>query len=82
MFGDFGVDQFLAMLFQLAQRAFFIGAHQSAVTRDIGSKNRGKPSIDAVFDHQMPRQKSPKCKRYLRGQQCPLWVKGGHWGTS
>jgi len=39
------------MRFQLAQRAFFIDAHQSAVTGDIAGKNRGKPSIDAVFDH-------------------------------
>ena len=51
MFGDLGVDQLLAMRFQLAQRAFFVGAHQSAVTGDIARKNRGKPSINAVFNH-------------------------------
>jgi hypothetical protein len=46
-----GIDQFSAMCFELPQRAFFIGTHQSAVTGDVGCKNRRKPSIDAVFGH-------------------------------
>jgi len=40
MLGNFRVDQFFAMRLELAQRAFLIGTHQSAVTGDVGSHNR------------------------------------------
>ena len=39
------------MRFELAQRAFLIGAHKSAVTGDVACKNRSEPSIDAFFGH-------------------------------
>src|SRR4029453_3348653 len=51
MLGDLGIDQFLAMLLQLAKRAFLVGAHQPAVASNVHSQNRGKPPIDASLDH-------------------------------
>ncbi|MGB5185065.1 MAG: hypothetical protein WBO12_23165 [Xanthobacteraceae bacterium] len=51
MFGDLGINEFLAMRFDLAQRAFLIDTHQSAVTGDVACKNCSEPSIDAIFGH-------------------------------
>src|SRR5262249_23575281 len=42
---------FLAVSLELAQRAFLVGTHQSAVTSNVACKNRRKSSIDAVFGH-------------------------------
>src|SRR5450631_63124 len=49
--GDPGVDQFLAMRLELAQRALLVGAHQSAIVSDIGRENRGLPAIDPRLVH-------------------------------
>ena len=51
--GDLWIDQFLAMRFQLAERAFFVGAHQPAVAGNVGRENGGQPPFDASFDHKI-----------------------------
>jgi hypothetical protein len=38
--GELGIDQFAAMGFEPRQRAFLVSAHQPAVARDIGRKDR------------------------------------------
>ena len=49
--GDLGVDQFLAMRLELAQRAFLIDAHQPAVAGNVARPNRRKSAVDTVFRH-------------------------------
>jgi hypothetical protein len=51
MFGDLGVDQFLAMRLELAQRAFLIDAHQPAVTGNVACPYRSQSAVDTVFRH-------------------------------
>ena len=51
MFGDLGIDQFLAMRLELAQRAFLIDAHQPAVAGNVGRQYRSQPAVDTVFRH-------------------------------
>ena len=47
--GDLGVDELLAMRFELAQRALFIDAHQPAIAGNVACPNRSQPAIDPVF---------------------------------
>ena len=54
MFGNLGVDQFLAVRLELAQRAFLVDAHQPAVAGNVARKNRGQSAVDAVFRHVVP----------------------------
>ena len=49
--GDLGIDQFLAVRLELAQRAFFVSAHQPAVAGDVAGQDRSQPSIDALLGH-------------------------------
>ena len=51
MFGDLGVDQFLAMRLELAQRAFLIDAHQPAVAGNVACPYRGQSAVDTLFRH-------------------------------
>jgi hypothetical protein len=56
MLGDFGIDQFLAMALELAQRTFLVDAHQLAITCDIACEYRGQPAVDSIFRHAAPRK--------------------------
>ena len=60
--GDLGIDQFLAMRLELAQRAFLVNAHQPAIAGDVARENRGQSAVDPVFRHVVaPRnQRLPK----------------------
>jgi hypothetical protein len=49
--GDLGIDQFLAMRLELAERAFLIDAHQPTVSGDVASENRGQPAVNTVLGH-------------------------------
>jgi hypothetical protein len=49
--GDLGIDRFAAMGFEPRQRAFLVRAHQPAVARDIGRKDRGQPALDPPAFH-------------------------------
>src|SRR5262245_7010293 len=40
MFGDLGIDQFLAMRFELAQRSLFVDAHEPAITGNVACPDR------------------------------------------
>ena len=49
--GDLGVDQFLAMRFQLSKRALFVNAHQPAVAGHVAREDGGQPPFDPRFSH-------------------------------
>jgi hypothetical protein len=51
--GNFGIDQFLTMRFQLSKGSLFINTHQPAVASNVGRQNGGKPPLDASFDHKI-----------------------------
>jgi hypothetical protein len=53
MFGDLGIDEFLTVGLELAQRAFLIGAHQPAIAGNVAGENRGQPAVHLVFGHMM-----------------------------
>ncbi|HUL90270.1 MAG TPA: hypothetical protein VLU23_19070 [Pseudolabrys sp.] len=53
---DLGINEFLAMRFELAQRAFLINAHEPAVAGNIACPYRSKSAIDAVSRHLSPRK--------------------------
>ena len=53
VFGDLGIDQFLAMCFQLSKGSLFVNAHQPAVASNVGRQNGGKPPLDAGLDHKI-----------------------------
>jgi hypothetical protein len=44
---DLGVNQLVEMRFDPFVRAFLIGGHQPAVTRDVRGENGGQPAFDA-----------------------------------
>ena len=50
---NFGIDQFLAMRFQLSKGSLFVNAHQPAVASNVGRQNGGKPPLDASLDHKI-----------------------------
>jgi len=43
--GDLGVDQLASMRPEPLQRALFVDADQTRVTRDIGGENGGEPTL-------------------------------------
>jgi hypothetical protein len=47
MFVDFRIDLFAPMRLQPGERAFLIGTHKPAVSRDVGGENGGQPAFDA-----------------------------------
>ena len=51
MFGDLGIDEFLTVRLELAQRAFLISAHQAAIAGNVAGENRGQPAVHLVFGH-------------------------------
>jgi hypothetical protein len=46
---DFGIDKGAPVDLQLSQRAFLIGAHEPAVSSDIGREDRCEPSFRTLF---------------------------------
>jgi hypothetical protein len=48
---NFGINQFLAVGFQLLKGSLFVNTHQPAVTGSVGRQNRGKSTIYAVSNH-------------------------------
>src|SRR5262249_11592661 len=64
MLGDFGVDQLASMRHEPLQRALFIGADQTRITRDIRGENGGEP---ALHDNPAPKKKTnPRCGTPMR----------------
>jgi hypothetical protein len=53
VFSDLGIDQFVAVRFQLSKGSLFVNAHQSAVASNVGRQNGGKPPLDASLDHKI-----------------------------
>jgi len=45
MLGDLGIDQLASMRPEPLQRALFVDAHQTRITRDIGGENGGEPTL-------------------------------------
>jgi len=55
MFFDFRIDERLPMPLQLSERAFFVRAHETAVTGHISSQNCCKPAFhDASSNRGLP----------------------------
>src|SRR5262249_6706419 len=54
MLGDFRINQFLAMNFEIVKSAFCVGAHEAAVAGNIAGQNRGKSALDAILRHVEP----------------------------
>jgi hypothetical protein len=50
--GDLGVDEFLTMGLELAQRAFLVDAHQPAIAGDIGRENGRQPPFYPRLGHE------------------------------
>src|ERR1035437_428398 len=63
MFGDLGIDEFLTVPLELAQRAFLIGAHQPAVAGNVAGENRRQPAVHSIFRHLF----TPRKPRLLKG---------------
>ena len=66
MLRDLRVDQLAPMRLQRRQRADLVGAHQTAVSGDIGGQDGGKPSLDAAIVQWRPewtRLWAPSCLR-------------------
>jgi hypothetical protein len=59
MLDDLRIDQFATMGLELAERAFLVCFHQSAVAGDVRCENRSEPAFDSVFDHYRSRRKDP-----------------------
>ena len=51
VFGDLGIDEGAPMGLELDVRAFFVAAHQAAVTGDIGRENGGQPPFRVLCCH-------------------------------
>lgn len=48
----FGIDQLLAVRFELTQRAFLVCTHQPAIAHNVGRHNGGKPAVSALLGHE------------------------------
>jgi len=51
---NFGIDEGSSVGFQLGQSALFVGAHETAVSSDIGGEDRCEPSFRTVLGHGRP----------------------------
>ena len=51
MLGDGRIEELAAMLAKRAQRALFIGLHESAVANDIGRQDGRQPTLDLLLGH-------------------------------
>jgi len=49
MLPDFGIDNGAPVGSQLSQTTLLVGAHESAISRDIGRQDRGEPSFPTFF---------------------------------
>jgi hypothetical protein len=54
MFFDFRIDERLPMPLQLSERAFLVGAHQTAVTGYISSQNCCQPALHDAPSNSRP----------------------------
>src|SRR5579862_9214828 len=51
MLRDGRFEEFAAVGVEPGERAFLVGTHQPAVSRDIGGENRRKPPLHTLFGH-------------------------------
>ena len=69
--GDLGIDEFLAMGLELAQRAFLVGAHQLAIAGDVACEYRSQPAVDTRLVH----EGRPLCfHRHATGLTWPITI--------
>src|SRR5262249_14815745 len=54
MLSNLGIDQLLAVLLELVQRAFLVGTHQPAVAGNVADENSRKPAVNVLFTHSSP----------------------------
>ena len=51
MFGNLEIKEFAPVGPQRCERAFLVGAHQPAISSDVGRKNRSKSAFDLLLRH-------------------------------
>ena len=51
LFGDAGIEDFLAQSLELGERSGLVGMHQAAEADHVGRQDCRKPSLDAFFRH-------------------------------
>jgi hypothetical protein len=68
IFRNFWLDEFAAVRLECGQRAFLIGAHQTAVTGNIGREDGSQPSFDSRLGHKgRPRSTVFRAKLMVEG---------------